>query len=64
MVELHELMGKQETRRRLFHTDKRVIAARKQYRYDIKNGTPEGEAWEKANKIYCLVRCELDKGGF
>ncbi len=41
-----------------FHRDARVIAARKQYRADLKAGMAEREAWKRANSVYAAVRAE------
>lgn len=34
-------------RRNAYHKDTRIVAARKQYRLDMKNGMPEIQAWAK-----------------
>ena len=42
-----------------FHHDHRVIAARKQYRADLKAGVPERQAWTRADAAYTAVREEI-----
>jgi hypothetical protein len=44
---------------RKFDRDRRVIAARKQYKDDVKMHVTEGDAWAKANAVYDTVRKEL-----
>lgn len=46
--------------RRRFNRDCRVIAARKQYRDDLRRGMPERAAWDRANAIFGNVRRELE----
>ena len=41
-----------------YHRDACVIAARKQYRADLKAGVSEREAWATASVIYQSVRDE------
>ncbi|MFH1564057.1 MAG: hypothetical protein ABIF11_11685 [Nitrospirota bacterium] len=36
----------------LFHSDKKVIAARKKYRQDIKSGVSEKVAWKRSKIVY------------
>ncbi len=41
-----------------FHRDERVIAARKQYRANLRVGMPERAAWAIANTVFGTVRAE------
>ena len=40
----------------LFNRDKKVIAARKRYRQEIRNGVPEKIAWGRSKIVYDEVR--------
>ena len=40
----------------LYTRDKKVIAARKRYRQEIRNGVPEKIAWERSKIVYDEVR--------
>ena len=42
-----------------FHKNKRVIAARKRYKDDVKNGVSERIAWERAKIVFDNVKDEL-----
>ena len=42
-----------------FDHDPRVVAARRQYRADLKAGMAERDAWHKANAVYKAVRAEI-----
>jgi len=42
-----------------YHRDPRVLAARKQYRADLRAGMPEPLAWMKAKAVYSQVQAEL-----
>jgi hypothetical protein len=42
-----------------YDKDPRTIAARKQYRADLRAGIPERQAWAKANAVFSAVRAEL-----
>jgi hypothetical protein len=50
-----------QTTNQRFHRDPRVIAARKQYRVDLKAGMPEKEAWSRQQQVNVAVLNEIKR---